>query len=318
MDGLCSFFMKLRILSWNVRGLNDPRKREVVKNLLRYWKGDVVSLQETKLAAVDLKIIRSIWGNMYVGWEVLNAVNTAGGILLMWDKRALEKIDCYIGAFTVSCHWKSLDDGYIWTGSSVYGPNLEGVRSSFWDELNMIRNRWVSPWCLFGDFNIIRFPREHLGCQSFSQGMIDFSDFINSNNLVDLPLEGGLYTWSSGSDQPSMSRIDRVLVLADWEKHFPDVSQKLLPRPLSDHSPLLVEAGGMARGKRSFKFENMWLKLEGFVDKVQGWWSGYSFSGPPSHVLVRKMKALKEDLKHGREMFMVMWASRRIGLWETF
>jgi hypothetical protein len=33
------------------------------------------------------------------------------------------------------------------------------------------------------------------------------------------------------------------------------------------------------------------------VDKVQGWWSGYSFSGPPSHVLARKMKALKEDLK---------------------
>ena len=48
-----------------------------MKNLLRDWKGDVVYLQETKLVVVDLKIIRSLWGNMYVGWEVLNAVNTA-------------------------------------------------------------------------------------------------------------------------------------------------------------------------------------------------------------------------------------------------
>ncbi len=124
--------------------------------------------------------------------------------------------------------------------------------------------------------------------------MLDFSEFIDSHHLVDLPLEGGLYTWCSGSDQPSMSRIDRVLVSTDWEEHFPDVSKKLLPRPLSDHSPILVEA---ARGKSSFKFENMWLKSEGFVDMVKGWWAGYSFNGPPSRKLARKLKALKEDLK---------------------
>jgi exonuclease III len=289
--------MKLKILTWNVRGLNNPRKREVVKNLLRDWKCDVVCLQETKLATVDLVTIRSIWGNMYVGWEVLNAVNSAGGILLMWDKRVLEKLDCYTGTFSISCQWKSLDDNFIWTGSGVYGPNLGGARGSFWDELALIRTKWASPWCLFGDFNIIRYPRERLGCQNFSQGMLDFSEFIDSQHLVDLALEGGLYTWCSGSDQPSMSRIDRVLVSPDWEEHFPDVSQKLLPRPLSDHSPILVEAGGMSRGKSSFKFENMWLKSEGFVDMVKGWWDGYSFSGPPSRILARKLKALKEDLK---------------------
>ena len=174
---------------------------------------------------------------------------------------------------------------------------MGAARRSFWDELNSIRSRWVTPWCLFGDFNIIRYPGERLGCQNFSEGMLDFSDFIDFNHLMDLPLDGGLYTWCSGSDQPFMSRIDRVFVSTDWEEHFPDVSQKLLPHPLSDHSPILVEAGGMARGKCSFKFENMWLKSEGFVDLVQGWWSGYSFTGPPSRVLARKLKALKGDLK---------------------
>ena len=59
--------------------------------------------------------------------------------------------------------------------------------------------------------------------------MEKFSDFIEDLNLIDLPLEGGSYTWSSGTEQPSMSRIDRALVSHDWEQHFPDVTQRILP-----------------------------------------------------------------------------------------
>ena len=38
-------FMNLKIISWNVRGLNDSRKRLIVKNLLREWKCDVICFQ---------------------------------------------------------------------------------------------------------------------------------------------------------------------------------------------------------------------------------------------------------------------------------
>jgi hypothetical protein len=94
-----------------------------------------------------------------------------------------------------------------------------------------------------------------------------------------------------------MSRIDRFLVSSDWEDHYPDVSQKVMPCPLLDHFPLLLEGGNVARGKSPFRFENMWLNDEGFVDCIDAWWSNYSFCGPPSLVLACKLKALKEDLK---------------------
>ena len=52
----------------------------------------------------------------------------------------------------------------------------------------------------------------------------------------------------------------------------------------------------MARGKSPFRFENMWLKMDGFVDKVDSWWNRHSFLGTPSYVFAKKLKALKEDI----------------------
>ena len=63
--------------------------------------------------------------------------------------------------------------------------------------------------------------------------------------------------------------------------------------------------GGMARGKSPFRFENMWLKTEGFVDRVQTWWNQHSFVGTPSFVPEKKLKALKEDI--------VQWNHREFG-----
>ncbi len=76
-------------------------------------------------------MIQSIWGNRYVAWEVLNAINTAGGVLLLWDKRVLELID------STTCHWKGLLDGFDWVGTGLYGPTRDEIRPDLWSELKV-------------------------------------------------------------------------------------------------------------------------------------------------------------------------------------
>jgi hypothetical protein len=46
----------------------------------------------------------------------------------------------------------------------------------------------------------------------------------------------------------------------------------------------------------------MWLKEEGFVERVRGWWSSYQFQGPPSFILAKKLRALKGDIKTWNKM----------------
>ena len=152
--------MKLKMVSWNVRGLNDSQKHLVVRNLLHEWKCDVVCLQEIKLAGIDRQLVCSIWGCLYVDWVALDADQTAGGVLIIWDRRVLEKLEVMVGSFSVSVQWKGVEDGFIWACSVVYGPNDNNLRGDLWDELVGIQQYWNVPWCCFGDFSIVRFPSE--------------------------------------------------------------------------------------------------------------------------------------------------------------
>ena len=89
--------MNLRLFSWNVRGLNNPRKRQVCKNLLKEWKCDIVCFQETKVASIDTAFVRSLWGSPFIDWVALDADQTLGGVLLIRDKRVFDKMDVIVG-----------------------------------------------------------------------------------------------------------------------------------------------------------------------------------------------------------------------------
>jgi hypothetical protein len=261
--------MQVKIITWNVRGLNDLNKRLLVRHLLRSWKADIICLQETKPDLITKGLVRNIWGIHHVDWLYLSSMGASGGILLMWDTRVVEKIEDAVGVYFVSCKFRPVINHQEWAFSGVYGPQTDRERLIMWDELAGISSWWEVPWCIGGDLNVVRFPSEKARGHNFTQAMADFSDFISSCGLVDPPLEGGQYTWSNSREEEAMSRLDRFLFTPNWEDQFPSITQHRLPRLLFDHFPLMLECGQFQHGKRPFRFENMWLQVEGFVDHVR-------------------------------------------------
>ena len=71
-------------------------------------------------------------------------------------------------------------------------------------------------------FNVIRNPGEQLRASRHTQAMIDFSNFIFEQGLIDLPMVGGRIRWSN---RHTRSKLDRFLISTELEEYFPDVCQ---------------------------------------------------------------------------------------------
>ena len=131
-----------------------------------------------------------------------------------------------------------------------------------------------------------------------------FAEVVDELGLMDLQLQRGAFTWSRGVNSQSRARLDRFLVTPCWLDQFSRVSQRRLPRPTSDHFPVLLEGGSFRRGSAPFRFENMWFKVEGFKDLIRNWWRWIEVSGSASFRLSAKLKELKQKLKvWNREVF---------------
>jgi hypothetical protein len=71
--------------------------------MLKLWNANIVCLQETKLDFIDRGIVRSLWGIHHVDWLYLGSEGALGGILMMWDRRVVARIDSAVGHFSISC-----------------------------------------------------------------------------------------------------------------------------------------------------------------------------------------------------------------------
>ena len=134
--------MKIKIFSWNVRGLNDREKRKLIKSVIRSQKVDLVCFLETKMQEMSEKIVKGLGVERFLNWHTIDAREASGGIF--WDNRVLDLLELEQGGCSIS-GFKNLEDGFVWVFIGVYGPILGREKKDLWDELAAIRGMWNDP-----------------------------------------------------------------------------------------------------------------------------------------------------------------------------
>ncbi|XP_057733783.1 uncharacterized protein LOC130948945 [Arachis stenosperma] len=244
----------------------------------------MLGLLETKREIISKYDVARIWGTSSVGWEVVESVGAAGGLLLMWDDMIFKRSNCYKGERWVCIEGLVTKNNFQCAVCLVYGAHGREKKRVVWEELSYVAGLCQVPFCLLGDFNEILQIEDRKGATSLPVSAEEFKSWVQDMELVDLPLNDRKFTWFKGQ---SCSKIDRVLVTIEWVEEFPDIRLNGGPRGLSDHCPLIMETTRASGGPRLFRSLDSWFTHEGFLRTVKNEWR--NLSGGP---FIGKLKEL--------------------------
>jgi len=106
--------MRVKIISWNVRGLNGSDKRDTVMKLIHQWEADIYVLVETKLEGSIDGLIPNIWENRWMGEVHKEAMGSSGGIAILWDKRVWKGELVEIGRQSLTGKFTGVSEDFSW------------------------------------------------------------------------------------------------------------------------------------------------------------------------------------------------------------
>ena len=275
----------MSILSWNCRGLGQPRTVQVLTDLVKHKKPSFVFLMETLCYRNQLEFLKNKlnFENMFV----VDRVGRSGGLALLWDgkyeahliKYAKNFVDIEIRGAGMS-HWRLT--GY-------YGYPESARRRESWDLLRYLATISSLPWICLGDFNDLLFNYEKRGRRAQPNWKLrGFREAVADAGLVDLGMAGYPFTWerSRGAEEWVEERLNRALANTAWCNLFPQAKVWSLEATCSDHLPIFVDQNpsGFIHRHTRFRFENVWLRESDCEAVVQRSWSS-SAGFPIQHKL---------------------------------
>jgi exonuclease III len=280
----------LKIVIWNVRGLNARARRIAIRSLLAITDASIICLKETKMELLYSSIVLETLASEFDDFTYLPAVDTRGGILLAWRSRMVTVTDPEFTTNTITAKVRTQSSAGPWWITVVYGPQEDAEKIAFLQELRDIRRDCEGPWMICGDFNLIYQDEDKNNSNLDRRMMGRFRRVINDLALKEVYLNGRRYTWSNAQSPPTLVRLDRVLCTVDWEEQHCHCHLRCIASVVSDHSPLLLDCSPLPPTHRRFHFEDFWIRMPGFQETVASAWQSIHQADPFLRLLL-KMQA---------------------------
>jgi hypothetical protein len=121
--------------------------------------------------------------------------------------------------------------------------------------------------------------------------------------VVDLPLQGMSFTWSSNREVGAWARLDRFLCAPVFLSWFPNIFQRGLSKSLSEHNPVLLGVSSSDWGPKPFRIQNGWMENRELMSGTRELWKNCKSGGSVSFRLLQKTRVVKN--------FIRIWARGR-------
>ncbi|KAL0411859.1 UNVERIFIED_CONTAM: hypothetical protein Slati_3775600 [Sesamum latifolium] len=278
---------------WNVRGLNRRDHQVAVADLVADFRLQFLGLLETRVSVGNVSRVQRFlprwsWVTDYTGPEKR--------IWIAWDDTMLGVDVLELGQQYIHCriHIRSAHLSVLAT--IIYGANDHIVRRELWQQLGVLSQSIDDePWVVGGDFNTVLDMSEVCGSSvDIHVQMNEFRDCIHETGLIQLPMQGELFTWHNCSegDRSLWKRLDRLLVNDAWLRQWPNSCYQSLNARTSDHSPLLIRGDDSTIHSSMFWFDNYIALSSEFLPSVQNVWQ-HRIEGTTMYAVTRKLRALK-------------------------
>ena len=141
----------MKIISWNIRGLNNPHKHDILKNMIRDNRPDIFLIQETKMLKDKVEHL-SIFKEGNIFWS--DSDGASGGLAVFWINKWIQGELIYQSRNMMNVRFVNSKDNFSWVLTNVYAPNTKWGRKALWEEISNQRKIFAKDkWLVIGDFN---------------------------------------------------------------------------------------------------------------------------------------------------------------------
>jgi hypothetical protein len=89
------------------------------------------------------------------------------------------------------------------------------------DEIRQLKQLVTDRWLLVGDFNMIYRASDKNNGRVNQRLMNTFCSLLDGIEVKELHMNGRRYTWSSGTANPTLTKIDHIFATKGWELLYP-------------------------------------------------------------------------------------------------